>query len=62
MDLENEIDKQSKEAKDLSSKLEKKNAEISSLQRTCNELEQYSRRNTVRVFGISEKSGEDTFD
>ena len=41
MDLENKIDKKSKEAKDLSSKLEKKNAEMLPTLRTCNELEQY---------------------
>ena len=45
---------------DLSSKLETKDAEISKLQKTCNDLEQYSRRNCVRVFGIPEQKGEDT--
>ena len=60
MDLENSMEKTSKAVADMSTKLERKDEEISYLRKACNDLEQYSRRNCVRIFGIPEQSTENT--
>lgn len=55
---EDQIKALSKKVSDLENTLYKKNEEIAHAQGSINDLEQYSRRNCLRVFGIEETPGE----
>ena len=60
MDLEVELTKQSKENRELKEKVRAQSEAIHALQTNTNNLEQYSRRNCVMVFGVKEEQNEDT--
>ena len=71
---EDRLERQEGELHELRVQLDQKEAEIQSLSRSlnkitvdvdtfnmrANDLEQYSRRNSIRIFGIPESQGEDT--
>lgn len=60
MDIQNGKDQREERLESLQTELHMRNEEVHSLKRSMNSLEQYSRRNCVRIFGIKEKSGENT--
>lgn len=57
--LRNDVDKLSKEKHDLHDELSVVRNTVSSLEQDVAEMEQYSRRFNVRVFGLEESHGED---
>lgn len=59
-DLENGLDEKEAEISTLRGTLSTMNQSLQSLQREVNDLQKYSRRNSIRVYGIPEKTGEDT--
>ena len=59
-DLQNEKDMKDNKILALESTLERKCNTITALDNSVNQLEQYSRRNCIRIFGIEEKQGENT--
>ena len=60
--LETSNDKKTKEISRLTTQLEQQSSSIQSLKNNYNDLEQYSRRNCIRLFGIPEKKGEDAME
>ncbi|XP_071511909.1 uncharacterized protein [Diadema antillarum] len=60
MDLENEIKTKATIISSMQKEQERNKDEITSLQRTLNDAEQYSRRNCLRLYGIPESDHEDT--
>ena len=61
-ELEASNEKKAKEISHLTTQLEQQRSTIQSLQNNCNDLEQYSRRNCIRLFGVPEKKGEDSME
>lgn len=62
LELEASNDRKSKEISHLTAQLEQQSSRMQSLQNNCNELEQYSRRNCIRLFGVPEKKEEDAME
>ncbi|XP_071507433.1 uncharacterized protein [Diadema antillarum] len=60
MDLENEIKTKATIISSMQKEQERNKDEITNLQRTLNDAEQYSRRNCLRLYGIPESDHEDT--
>eukprot|EP00057_Strongylocentrotus_purpuratus_P021862 XP_011676336.1 PREDICTED: uncharacterized protein LOC105444166 [Strongylocentrotus purpuratus] len=60
LELESSIVDKDLKINHLTLKAEQKSSQISALMRTCNDQEQYSRRNCVRFFGVPENKNEDT--
>ena len=60
--LETSNDKKTKDISRLTTQLEQQSSSIQSLKNNYNDLEQYSRRNCIRLFGIPEKKGEDAME
>ena len=60
MELRNQLDEKEAEVQSLSLSLNKLSEEVDMFNMRANDLEQYSRRNSVRIFGIPESQGEDT--
>lgn len=58
--LEVQLDNSAQELSTLTTHNEKLGSGIAQLQDEFNVLEQYSRRNCIRVFGLSESAGENT--
>ena len=62
MDLELQLDSMRKECTSLSSKLELSTNCLSKAEKNLEKLEQYTRRNSVKIFGIPESRSENTDD
>lgn len=58
-DLKVNMEEAEKDVKKLHNLVESQQEQLDILKRTNNDLEQYSRRNCVRIFGIPEHRGED---
>ena len=59
-DLEVKLEEKSRRVEDLEKVIEQKEDRITKLERASNDLQQYSRRSSVRIFGVAEKSKENT--
>ena len=59
-DLRKALDSNTEVIRELRSALEERDRTISSLQNKIDDLEQYQRRQCLRVFGVEEKPNEDT--
>lgn len=60
LDLEAKVGKKDSEISRLRSSLQQEEERSKQLKTRCEEQEQYSRRNNLRIFGIAEKEGEVT--
>lgn len=58
--LQIETERKNQEINDLEKRLKTQEDSTNRLQNKCNDAEQYSRRNCIRVFGIPESTGEQT--
>ena len=61
-DLQKKADNSEKELKKLRSNAEVSSEQIKKLQNEVNDMEQYSRRNIIRIFGVKEVVNENTDD
>ena len=61
-DIQCENEKQSSSSESLSRKLERQENHISALEQSEEQMQQYSRRNCIRIFGIREEQAENTDD
>ena len=59
-DLKVALEKKEDEVQSLTSSMKKLDSKIEAFENRANDLEQYSRRNSVRVFGVPETSTEST--
>ena len=58
-DLAVKTDEEQKELKILHKQMETQQGQLETLRRSNNDLEQYSRRNCLRIFGVEEQRNED---
>lgn len=59
-DIEDKLDKHSTKMENLQTKIDSLQVICARVQKNTNELEQYSRRNCLRIFGLPESQHEDT--
>lgn len=59
-DLNSCLEKKNEEIKRLESKVCEQENRIQKMESTMNNMEQYSRRSCIRIFGVPEQKGEDT--
>lgn len=61
-DLENKVDSKEEEIKALKNEMTELKCDLGKSLDKLNDLEQYSRRNCVRIFGVEERAEENPFD
>ena len=61
-DIRNEIDIKCSKLSSVKQELENMSQTVSLLETTVSDLHQYSRRNSIRVYGIPEETNENTDD
>ena len=59
-DIEVKMEEKSRRVEELEKELESKENRIEKLENTANDLQQYSRRSSLRVFGVTETPNENT--
>ena len=60
LELKNDLAKKNSKVKTLEEKVLEQKQSISKLESSVNNMEQYSRRSCIRIFGLEEKRGENT--
>ena len=60
LDLQNTLDTKTKEIKSLKQRFTDESEKREITERKLNDLEQYTRRNSIRIFGVREQTNEDT--